>query len=180
VDSELVIGVISAGAALGGALLGAGAAILSARHQAKAARYQADAQRKAQHEQWLREQLNDQYLELLEIVDSCLPPILQAQLHLLDGRREEAREALLTVDASALQPHHKELRVKAPRSVTEPLYEIAGAFSTARRLGPDCMDPDEDPTTLVTELTLVTSALAENRTKLVEAIRRIMRPEDDS
>ncbi|MET9423282.1 hypothetical protein ABZY06_21525 [Streptomyces sp. NPDC006540] len=54
-SSEVLVGLVGAGAALTGALIGAGGAVLAARHTALGSRYQADRQAAAQHEQWLRQ-----------------------------------------------------------------------------------------------------------------------------
>uniref|UniRef100_UPI0012FEAA95 hypothetical protein n=1 Tax=Streptomyces atriruber TaxID=545121 RepID=UPI0012FEAA95 len=56
VDSELLVGLISGGSALGGALIGGGFAVLAARSQRRATAYQANSA-------WLRETLPPLYVE---------------------------------------------------------------------------------------------------------------------
>ncbi|MBL3805156.1 hypothetical protein [Streptomyces sp. BRB081] len=116
-DSELLVGVLAAGAALGGGFLGARGAVAAGRNQAQAMRYQADAP-------WIRELLPSLYAEFLtqaEHVHQEFQALYEAAFQeQWDAMERRARD----LDTQQLKRAFTTLELRAPQSVVDEAYRL--------------------------------------------------------
>jgi hypothetical protein len=145
VNGEFLLGLIAAGAAFGGALLGAGGAVIAGRSQASAARYQADAP-------WIRELLPSLCAEFLLQAEQVYQGYQAMYEDAFHERWDEMERRARELDPQRLKRALAALELRAPirplrfsslSSTTMPQnqsglarYEETGA--NRWRLGPGC------------------------------------------
>jgi len=116
-DSELLVGVLTAGAGLGGGFLGARGAVAAGRNQAQAMRYQADAP-------WIRELLPSLYAEFLtqaEHVYQEFQALYEAAFQeQWDAMERRARD----LDPQQLKRAFTTLELRAPQNVVDEAYRL--------------------------------------------------------
>ena len=179
-DSEVFIGLISAGSALGGALLGAVGAVLAGRRQAMAVQYQTDAQRKDQHEQWLRERLLERYLEVLPVVGTWTQ-LLDAQVCVAEDRRQEAHDLLLRISqhGQVLDRHEHAIKMEAPSPVVQAYEGLQRLFVGTACWAEGCLNPSVSVQELLDQMIHGLRLGGKALTEFAEATRTQIRPDGE-
>ncbi|MGI5144107.1 MULTISPECIES: hypothetical protein [unclassified Streptomyces] len=108
-NSDFLLRLIAAGAAFGGALLGAGGAVIARRSQASAARYQADAP-------WIRELLPSLYVEFLLQAEQVYQAMYEDAFQ---GRWDEMERRAREFDPQRLKRAFAALELRAPVDVVD-------------------------------------------------------------
>ncbi|MEU9213386.1 hypothetical protein AB0D27_37135 [Streptomyces sp. NPDC048415] len=111
-NSEFLLGLIAAGAAFGGALLGAGGAVIAGRSQASAARYQADAP-------WIRELLPSLCAEFLLQAEQVYQDYQAMYEDAFHERWDEMERRALELDPQRLKRAFAALELRAPMDVVD-------------------------------------------------------------
>ncbi|WP_328935071.1 MULTISPECIES: hypothetical protein [unclassified Streptomyces] len=106
-NSEFLLGLIAAGAAFGGALLGAGGAVIAGRSQASAARYQADAP-------WIRELLPSLCAEFLLQAEQVYQDYQAMYEDAFQERWDEMERRARELDPQRLKRAFAALELRAP------------------------------------------------------------------
>ncbi|MET7887798.1 hypothetical protein [Streptomyces avermitilis] len=120
-DSEALIGIVAAGAALSGAVIGAAGAVWASHYQAKSVRYQTDAQVAAQRDQWLRERRRDTCVAFLTAATECEKCIHELRRH-LSGTDLPAVRANVARSIEELSRLLMVVRIEGPPDMVD-LYE---------------------------------------------------------
>ncbi|MFE7268810.1 hypothetical protein ACFU9B_43965 [Streptomyces sp. NPDC057592] len=178
-NSEALVGIIGAGSAMVGAVLGAAGAVVAGRFQAAAVRYQTDVQQRHEHEQWLREGLRERYLEVAEAITPALQKHMEAQGHIATGQRDQARDALLSIDASVVKRHRTAIRAEAPPLVVQVFVSIDRFFWNVEESAQNCTDPSICDRDIAFSLLAQASSLLEASMEFSRAVRSTLRPEEE-
>lgn len=111
-NNDLLLCLIAAGAAFGGALLGAGGAVIAGRSQARAARYQADAP-------WMRELLPSLCAEFLLQAEQVYQDYQAMHEDAFHERWEEMERRTGEFDPQRLKRAFAALELRAPVDVVD-------------------------------------------------------------
>ncbi|MCC9706149.1 hypothetical protein E4N62_13255 [Streptomyces sp. MNU76] len=111
-NSEFLLGLIAAGAAFGGALLGAGGTAIAGRSQASAARYQADAP-------WIRELLPTLCAEFLLQAEQLYQDYQAMYEDAFQERWDEMERRARELDSQRLKRAFAALELRAPKDVVD-------------------------------------------------------------
>jgi hypothetical protein len=178
-SSEVLISVIGAVSALAGAAIGAAGAVLAGRFQAQAVRYQTEAQRWAQHDHWLREGLRERYIDVANAIAPAMEKCLEAQRCFIENQRNEARNVLLSIDATALMRHKAAIKAEAPDSLVQSFRKIEGFFIEIEKVAKNCEDPSKTDRQVVVSLLAVSASALEAMMHFPKEVRAAMRPGDE-
>ncbi|MFJ1994242.1 hypothetical protein [Streptomyces asiaticus] len=111
-NSQFLLGLIAAGAAFGGAILGAGGAIIAGRSQASAARYQADAP-------WIRELLPSLCAEFLLQAEQVYQDYQVMYEYAFQEHWDEMERRAGDFDPQRLKRAFAALELRAPMDVVD-------------------------------------------------------------
>jgi hypothetical protein len=116
-DSAVVVGVLAAGAALGGGFIGARGAVSAGRKQAQAMRYQADAP-------WIRELLPSLYAEFITQAERVYQEFQTLYEDAFQEQWDTMERRARDLDPQALKHAFTALELRAPQYVVDEAYSL--------------------------------------------------------